>query len=250
MAGADPASADLAACFEQGLALLESQAWRPALERFSRGLAIDATRPGLWHNRAWCHLHLADLDAARADLEALLGLQPGHPPGLALLGRIRLAQGDLDAGIDLLERAWMADPADAVIARQALQALLLRPGAEVAAARRARILAGNAQLDPESARHLHAVLATSPDGSDALRALWAQLCTGTQAQTWMFEAWWNLCWPARQVDEAALAATLWLRHEPRSETAQRALMRALSARGDLQAAIALCNRHSPAHAAH
>ena len=130
---ADPVGGELAACFEQGLALLESQAWAPALASFSRGLEIDPGRPGLWHNRAWCHLQLGDLAAAQADLQALLEHAPGHAPGLALLGRVRLAQGAIEEGSRLLDLAWMADPADPDIARQALQALLLRPDGESAA---------------------------------------------------------------------------------------------------------------------
>lgn len=67
-----PASRELATCFEQGLALRDSGAWDAARAMFSRGLALDATRTGLWHNRAWCHVQLGDLAAAQAVERALL----------------------------------------------------------------------------------------------------------------------------------------------------------------------------------
>ena len=241
------ASVELATCFEQGLALLESQAWAPALERFSCGLQIDPHRPGLWHNRAWCHIHLGDLPAAQADLEALVRLQPGHAQGLALLGRVRLAQGAVEEGSAWLDRAWMADPHDVAIARQALQALLLHPGDASAVVQRAKALARAGQLDRDSAHRLHEVLGASAAGRQALREMWAQLCTETQAPTWMFEAWTGLCWQARQVDEATLAATLWLQREPGSDTALRALMRALAARGDSDTLMPLAAQRAQAH---
>lgn len=233
----DASGAEAAACFEQGLALLESQAWQPALEAFSRGLTLDPRRTGLWHNRAWCHLQLGDLAAAQADLLTLIELEPGHAPALALLGRVRLAQGATDEGIALLERAWLAAPQDAPIARQALQALLLRPQAEQEAAHRARLLAQAGQLDRESAQLLQGVLILSEAGQQALRALWAGLCTGAHPKPWMFEAWTHLCRAEHQADERALAATLWLRCEPHSESARLALMSALAHQGDIDALL-------------
>ena len=246
MSGTATAGAELATCFEQGLALLESQAWAPALARFSRGLQIDPGRPGLWHNRAWCHIHLGDLGSAQADLEALLRLQPGHAQGLALLGRVRLAQGALEEGIGWLDRAWMADPQDAVIARQALQAVLLRPGDASAVVRRAKAVARARQLDRDTAHRLQDVLGESEAGRQALRGLWAQLCTEAPAAAWMFEAWTSLCWQSRQVDEAALAATLWLKCEPGNEMALRELLRALAARGDSDTLIPLATERAQA----
>jgi tetratricopeptide (TPR) repeat protein len=244
---ADPVGGELAACFEQGLALLESQAWAPALASFSRGLEIDPGRPGLWHNRAWCHLQLGDLAAAQADLQALLEHAPGHAPGLALLGRVRLAQGAIEEGSRLLDLAWMADPADPDIARQALQALLLRPDGESAAARRATILARSGQLDRASLGKLYEVLSLSEPGQEALCRLWAELCTSAQAEPWMFGAWGHLCQRARRFDEAALAATLWVRHDPSSDAARGALMAALCWRGDFAAALPLAIERARKH---
>ena len=227
-----PVSPELALCFEQGLALLESGAWEGARAMFSRGLALDAGRTGLWHNRAWCHLQLGDLSAAQADLQALLRLAPDHAAGLALLGRVSLAQGQLQAGSALLEQAWAAAPEDAEIARQALCALLLQPGAEAQAVARALQLGARGQLDEPTGQQLAGVLALAADELALGRRLWPVLCLAPQAQGWMFAAWLALCQHHRLVDEAALAATLWLRHEPQCEPAQRALMQALAAQGD------------------
>lgn len=234
-----PASPELATCFEQGLALLDSGAWARARDMFSRGLALDAGRTGLWHNRAWCHLQLGDLAAAQADLQALLRLAPGHAEGLALLGRVMLAQGQAKAGSALLQQAWAAAPQDAEIARQALCALLLQPGAEAQAVDRALQLAARGQLDEPTGQQLAAVLALAEDALALGHRLWPALCLAPQAQGWMFEAWWACCQHHRQLDEAALAATLWQRHEPHSEAAQRALMQALADQGDHAALLPL-----------
>lgn len=234
-----PASPELTTCFEQGLALLDSGAWARAREMFSRGLALDATRTGLWHNRAWCHLQLGDLAAAQADLQALLHLAPGHAEGLALLARVMLAQGQAEAGSALLQQAWAAAPQDAQIACQALCALLLQPGAEAQAVDRGLQLAARGQLDEPTARQLARVVSLAEPAQALGRLLWPGLCLAPQAQGWMFAAWVAFCQHHRQFDEAALAATLWQRHEPQSEAAQRALMQALADQGDLAALLPL-----------
>ena len=108
-----------------------------------------------------------------------------------LICRVRLNKGALDAGIECLDLAWMADPQDPDIAAQALRAWLLRPGAEFEVTARARILARNRQLSPECAHDLQQVLRCSDSGQQALRQLWAQLCTEAPAARWIFEAWFQ-----------------------------------------------------------
>jgi tetratricopeptide (TPR) repeat protein len=230
-------SPELAACFEQGLARMEAQDWPAARAAFTRGLALDARRRGLWHNRAWCQLQLGELAAAQADLESLLQLEPGHAPGLALLGRVRLAQGDTLRGAALLARAQAADPEDGEIARQALRAALLQPGAERDAAALALALARRGQLDEPAAQELSKVLALAEDGFAIHQRFWAGLCQLPQAEAWMFEAWTQFCAVHNLPMETAVAAALWRQRHPGDAGAHDALIRALTALGDHGAAL-------------
>jgi tetratricopeptide (TPR) repeat protein len=51
-----------------------------------------------------------DLDGALAGCERALGLQPDHPPALALRGRVELAMGHLESAASDLSRAWDRSP--------------------------------------------------------------------------------------------------------------------------------------------
>ena len=218
---------------------MESQAWGAALLAFSRALALDARHAGAWLDRAWCHLQLADLGAARADLDSLLSIDPDHAQALALLGRVHLAQGNLEDGVVWLERARLAAPEDGVIARQALQARLLLPGAEAAAMHTALALARRGHLDEATARELSQVLGLSDVGVAQEHAFWVALSQLPQPAGWVFEGWVAFCIRYQRSDEASLAATLWRQQEPASALARSALVHLHTARGDLEACIPL-----------
>lgn len=234
----------LAGCFAQGLALMDAQDWPAACEAFTRGLALDAQRTGLWHNRAWCYLQMHNLGAARADLHAWLRLEPANATALGLMGRVQLAQGDVAQGVQSLERAWRLAPDNADIGRQALQASLLVSQAEQQAANLALELAEHGHLDEPTARELSEVLGLAPGGQAIAQAFWRDLCLQPGAQDWMFEVWARFCEHHGRVEEAAVAAGLWRRRNPTSASARDILIQVLAARGDYDAVLPLLLEHT------
>lgn len=223
---------------------MDAQDWPTARDVFTRGLALDAQRAGLWHNRAWCHLQLGELGAARADLQAWLGLEPANATALALMGRVQLAQGDVALGAHSLQQAWRLAPDNADIGRQALQASLLVPHAEQQAAKLALALSAHGHLDEPTARELSEMLGLAPDGQAIAHAFWRDLCLQPGAHDWMFEVWARFCEHHGRLEEAAVAAGLWRRRNPTSASARDILIQVLAARGDYDAVLPLLLEHT------
>ncbi|HEX9708535.1 MAG TPA: tetratricopeptide repeat protein [Candidatus Thermoplasmatota archaeon] len=80
---AQPASAS--AWHGKGRAFVAQKAWDKALRCFSVAVKFDPKHADAFAARAEVWQHLGDAAKARADVEALAGLDPGH----AELGRLR-----------------------------------------------------------------------------------------------------------------------------------------------------------------
>jgi tetratricopeptide (TPR) repeat protein len=235
--------------FQRALKAMDDGDWAAALATLDACLALDATRSGLWFNRAWCRLRLGDAAGAQDDLRELLALTPGHAPALAMLGRLQLAEGLLQVGAATLSLAWRAAPDDAEIASDGLRAWLVVPGAEHEVLGLCQAMAARGLLAEADALAVARVLQLHPGSQDALHQLWIDLCQlpADRLQTWMFRAWAESCVVRARHAETAVAARLWLNHQPDSRDALDLLVQALAARGDYDAALPLALQRARAH---
>lgn len=92
----------------------EAVAYLKGAEYFLRNLepGFVETYPRVLLISAQVFSQLGDLAEARRNAEAFVGLDPYHPPGRKLLGRIMLQQGQADAAARVLEPATWLTPED------------------------------------------------------------------------------------------------------------------------------------------
>jgi putative PEP-CTERM system TPR-repeat lipoprotein len=69
----------------------------------------DPQNPALLNNLAWLYQHLGDTRAVSVVSDAYR-LQPGALAIMDTYGWVMVAQGDLQAGVDVLEQAWVRSP--------------------------------------------------------------------------------------------------------------------------------------------
>jgi tetratricopeptide (TPR) repeat protein len=107
------------------LALLQRQArqYEAALESYQQALRHGLRGPEEAHlNRAVILSdHLARPDAARAELEAALRLNPAYVPALLNLGNLSEDRGDRARAIELYERSLLLEPGNALALARLVQ---------------------------------------------------------------------------------------------------------------------------------
>lgn len=106
------------------LAMLQRQARRydEALASYARALALGITGPEEVHLRRGVIFadHLGDCDAARAELDAALALNPGYVPALLNLGNLHEDRGEWDAARSVYARALALEPGNALALARAV----------------------------------------------------------------------------------------------------------------------------------
>src|SRR5579883_2628766 len=110
------------------------------------------------------------LAEAAALYEAVLQRAPAHPEALHLLGLLRVAEGDYDAGISLVRRAVAAAPRSALF-RANLGVALLRDRRYAEAAGELRQAIELEPMLPDAHDHLAGALALNGDGEGAIAVL-------------------------------------------------------------------------------
>ncbi len=80
------------------------------LDEAATSLEAAGTTPDARIELARVELRRGDFARARGALDGVLGANPGHPWALAVLGQVRVLQGDRAAGLALLRRAEAAQP--------------------------------------------------------------------------------------------------------------------------------------------
>ncbi|HIG59029.1 MAG TPA: hypothetical protein EYQ21_06540 [Flavobacteriales bacterium] len=102
---------------EQSLALMESQSWEEALEKWevwfreTRNSYGDANA---LHDRAICKFHLSDTVSAIKDLDAAAELQPEYGYRFSSRAWMKQANGDTDGAISDYKIAIGLEPEDVV----------------------------------------------------------------------------------------------------------------------------------------
>ena len=102
---------------ERALALMESQSWEEALEKWevwfreTRNSHADANA---LHDRAICKFHLSDKVSAIKDLDAAAELQPEYGYRFSSRAWMKQANGDTDGAISDYKIAIGLEPADVV----------------------------------------------------------------------------------------------------------------------------------------
>lgn len=128
-----PASPDVGALYEQGLAAYREGDFTRAVDRLSRAHAIEADDVGVNTLLGWSHWRLGQVKQARAHFERAVTREGAAIDAQAGLGLASLALDDLETAVPLLERAAGASPADRDIVL-ALATAYVRSGANRKAA--------------------------------------------------------------------------------------------------------------------
>jgi tetratricopeptide (TPR) repeat protein len=100
----EPGNSDALAT--QGLVL----AAQGKLDEAAKSLEAAGTSPDARIALAKVELRRGDFARARGALDGVLEKNPGHPWALAVLGQVRVLQGDREEGLELLRRAEAARP--------------------------------------------------------------------------------------------------------------------------------------------
>jgi tetratricopeptide (TPR) repeat protein len=142
-----------------------------ALPHCDRALA-HGDEPRFLETRAWVHAHEKRPDAARADLDRILDLEPHHHDALVARHRIRRDAGDILGAAEDLVLAHTLDPTTEKDAKSVewMVAKLRYDGDELRKA-------GNGD---EASRHFALAVALAPNDKDLVeRAAWGSAAIGT-----------------------------------------------------------------------
>lgn len=100
-----------------------------ALEEFDKAIELNPTCTEALSSRGLTKMLLNDLQAAEADLQTALSLEPNHVDALCNLGNVHAARGEFEQAAELYRRALETAPKDAE-SRFNLALALMRMGAE------------------------------------------------------------------------------------------------------------------------
>ncbi len=89
----------------RGMALLATDKLDEAGEEFEKGLGQDAQSVEVLTGMAWLAGTRQELDPARALLDQVFAIDPGHAEAWSLLGTIERTQGNLEAALDAFSKA-------------------------------------------------------------------------------------------------------------------------------------------------
>jgi len=102
---------------EQALALMESQSWKEALEKWEvwfRETQNSHEDANALHDRAICKYHLSDTVSAIKDLDAAAELQPEYGYRFSSRAWMKQASGDTEGAISDYKIAIKLEPEDVV----------------------------------------------------------------------------------------------------------------------------------------
>lgn len=105
---ATPSEADL--IVQQGDELRKAWRWQEAVEQYNLALQLDPNSVNAYIGRARAQLNLNLFVEAQADIDMIVQLDPKHPEGLLLQGRLYEAQGILRTPLNLYDEAIELDP--------------------------------------------------------------------------------------------------------------------------------------------
>ena len=169
-------------------------AYEPALSELARALTLNPSYAHVVYNhRARIHLYRGDLDAAQAELDKALELEPALPVLRTSLGYLRCRQGQLGEAVEILEQVVADEPA----LQMTYPTLALCHRLSGHADRAAKLISDRtraaADCDAETAYRLATYHAVDEDPDEALRWLRRAIYLGNENYPW-FSA--NPMWSA------------------------------------------------------
>ena len=134
-----------------------------AVSAFGQALRLNPDYAPALHGRAAAKLALADVEAARADFDRLVALDPGDADALAQLADLAARRGDTVDARELAARAQAADPGNPVAALVTASALITERAFDGAAQVLHAVLAGS-RLTPLNRAIANSLLGDALDG--------------------------------------------------------------------------------------
>jgi Flp pilus assembly protein TadD len=104
-------SPKLQAEIDKGVEALRKRQYEPAKTHFAKGLAMAPGNPDLSYLLGTAELGLNHVDAARQNFEHALTLDPTHERTLLALGELQLRNGETQAAVATLEKAFQKNGA-------------------------------------------------------------------------------------------------------------------------------------------
>ena len=109
LANAYPEDGDV--CYSFGYFRLFKKQYYDAIELFNKSIAIGIIQMNLvYFHRGVAHYNLKDYDAALADMEQTLELEPEHAEAAAILAEIYKTEGDFEKAIEYYSRSLYYEP--------------------------------------------------------------------------------------------------------------------------------------------
>lgn len=225
--------------FVAALACADAGDWQGAVQALTQAIEQDPARSGPWRHRAHALGELGRLDEAVADAQTCVRLSPDDASSHALLARLLLGSGQIGAAAQAFCAARARAPDDEALAAQALEALLLVAGRETDAVGLAVEMAMRGQLSAARAERVLGVVELASDGAERS----AQLCQGLlcmpRPPAWAWRAHADHLLRLGRWDEATVHGLAWMQAQPEAPAAREFVVRLLTARGDVQAALAV-----------
>ncbi len=256
-AGHDAGNSPALPHFMAGLDCVDAQDWAGAIGAFTLAIEKDPQRSGPWRHRAHTLAQMACLDDALMDARQCLSLTPSDASSHALLARLLLQSGQIEAAAQVFCQARACAVTDDSLAAQALDALLLVAGREADAVVLAVDMAAWGQLTQERARKVLRVVTLTDDGAEQAQQFWQGLLNLERPPAWAWNGFAEHLLALGRWEEATVHGMAWMQAEPEATAAQEFVARLLTARGDFQAAISVLLKllkagtaeHEVAHAA-
>jgi len=92
----------------------KAKAYDDCVKAFDQAIALDAKEPGFFLHRGLCKHSLDKEEAARADYDAAIKIDPKFQPAYYYLGMSWLEANKRTRAVDALEKAWKTDKASKV----------------------------------------------------------------------------------------------------------------------------------------
>lgn len=225
--------------FLAGLDCADAQDWDGAVRAFSLAIESDPQRSGPWRHRAHCRGEMGDLVEAVADARQCLRLTPHDASSHALLARLLLQSGHIDEAAQSYGQARACAPEDDSLAATALDAMLLVAGREADAVALAVDMASRSQLTQERGRKLLRVVTLTDEGAARAEQFWQGLLGLPNPPAWAWSGHAEHLLALGRWEEATVHGLAWMQAEPDNRVPQESVARLLTARGDVQAAMAV-----------
>ncbi|HAI76609.1 MAG TPA: hypothetical protein DCM08_10210 [Microscillaceae bacterium] len=100
--------------FRQGLAYLQQEEWKIAVEMFSKVLNVNSLHTEAWYHRGLTYFKMKQYKEALADFDQAVLLQPQNPFRYASRAYVRSQIGDAHGAVEDYQKALDLDPEDAI----------------------------------------------------------------------------------------------------------------------------------------